>query len=469
MIPELGFVAQTTWARHRALAVASGLVVLSFLFGGQSVYLTLVQAIPQLAAVLAIAWWGWTHRRGDLQPGTGPLIALAGLLAAIVAAQLLPLPYGWWTAPSDRAFAVSVMHLVDKGTPWHALSLDPSATAQSALTLLPALALLLIGLRLDRAALAWLVLVLIGCATASLLLGWLQVTAGIQSPLYVYGDPRDRLSLGLFANRNHQADALCLATLASGVALYRFGPRFRLVRERLLPSALAICAIFGLGVVSTASRTGLFLFLPCAVLTIATAWHDSRVRPVTRGTWLIACAIVVLALALGWAGLGQVASRLQATRDLRFVIWPDAWYLAKSVWPVGTGFGTFELAYQRIESLAGVSPLLVNAAHSDWLQLAIEGGAPAIAGAMLFLGWLVWQAIRLVRYAEGMAGWFAFAGIWVLLLHSAVDYPLRTEALSTTLVLLCVIVNAASHPAPRAGRHLEVQSIDLPTGVELHV
>ena len=45
----------------------------------------------------------------------------------------------------------------------------------------------------------------------------------------------------------------------------------------------------------------------------------------------------------------------------------------------------------------------------------------------------------------------------------------RLHFVGTTLVLLCVIVNAASHPAPRAGRHLEVQSIDLPTGVELHV
>jgi hypothetical protein len=226
--------------------------------------------------------------------------------------------------------------------------------------------------------------------------------------------------------------------------------------------------LFGLGVISTASRTGLVLFLPCAVLTVASAWRDTRTRPISRTGWLVAAGIVALALVIGWAGLGVVAARLQATRDLRFTIWPDAWYLAQSVWPVGTGFGTFELAYQRIESLAGVSPLRINAAHSDWLQLAIEGGAAAIAAAALFLGWLLWQAIRLVRSGAGMTGWFAFGGILVLLLHSAVDYPLRTEALSAALALLCVLLNAASHPPPPPGRHLNVHPIDLPEGVDLH-
>jgi len=470
MIVTLDLAAQAQWTRrHRPVAIAGSLVVLAFLFGGQSVTLTLVQSLPQLAAVLAIGWWAWSTRRRAAMPGASALLLLALVAATIVASQLIPLPYDWWTAPPDRDFAGPAIQLTGADAPWHALSLDPSATVQSALTLLPALAVLLIGLRLDRAALGWLVLVLLGCATLSLILGWLQATAGIDSSLYFYGDQHERLSLGLFSNRNHQADALCLGVLAGGAALYRFGPRVRILRRRLLLAAVALTALFGLGVISTASRTGLVLFLPCAALTIATAWHDTRVRPVSRGTWLVAGAIVTLALVAGWAGLGVVASRLHAVRDLRFTIWPDAWYLARSVWPIGTGFGTFELTYQRVESLAGVSPLRINAAHNDWLQLAIEGGVVAIAGAALFLLWLGWQAVRLVRGGAGMTGWFAFAGILVLLLHSAVDYPLRTEALSTALALLCVLLNAASHPPPQAGRHLNVQPIDLPEGVDLHV
>lgn len=470
MIITFDLAAHAQWTRrNRPVALVGALVVLAFLFGGQSVTLTFIQTIPQLAAVLAIGWWAWPNRWRSLPPGATPMVLLAFAGAAVVAAQLVPLPYTWWAAPPGRDFVGPAIQLSGQVTPWHALSLDPSATVQSALTLLPALAVLSIGLRLDRTGLGWLVLVLLGCASLSLVIGWLQATAGVDSPIYFYGDQHERLSIGLFSNRNHQADALCLGELAGGAALYRFGPRVRMLRRRLLLCAVALSALFGLGVISTASRTGLVLFLPCTALTIASAWHDTRLRPISRSTWLVAAAIMVFALLAGWAGLGVVALRLQATRDLRFTIWPDGWYLARSVWPVGTGFGTFELAYQRVENLAGVSPLRINAAHNDWLQLAIEGGAAAIAGAALFLGWLGWQAVRLVRAGAGMTGWFAFAGILVLLLHSAVDYPLRTEALSTALALLCVLLNAASHPPPQAGRHLDAQPIDLPEGVDLHV
>jgi len=42
------------------------------------------------------------------------------------------------------------------------------------------------------------------------------------------------------------------------------------------------------------------------------------------------------------------------------------------------------------------------------------------------------------------------AGIGVLLVHSADDYPLRTEALSTLFATLCVILNLAREPVSAA-------------------
>ena len=46
-----------------------------------------------------------------------------------------------------------------------------------------------------------------------------------------------------------------------------------------------------------------------------------------------------------------------------------------------------------------------------------------------------------------MTGWFAASGIFVLLVHSAADYPLRTEALSAAFAALCAVLNMAAQPA----------------------
>ena len=376
------------------------------------------------------------------------MLAIAGAVLALILIQLLPLPYGIWSALPGRDVAVATLQAARIGTPWHALSEDPGATAQSALTLLPALAMLLTGLMLDKQGLRQVILAILLCAGVSLLLGWLQMLAGTQSALYVYGDQHERLSIGLFSNRNHQADALCLGALMAGAMLYALSPRFEILRQRGVLLAIMVVSLFGLGILSTASRMGAALFIPAAAVTIILTLIDSRARKITpRGLAAIAIVALVFA-ALGWAGFDQLLSRFQASVDLRDTIWPDAWYLAKSVWPVGTGFGTFDQAYPPIESLAGVTPLFINAAHEDYLQLAIEGGAPALLILFTFFGWFVLQVVRLARGRGGMTGWFAAAGVFVLLVHSATDYPLRTEALSTALVALCVVLNMAAHQSP---------------------
>lgn len=435
---------------QRATAAALALVGSSFLFGGQSVEPMFVQSIPQLVAVLALAFLCVSASRASLAPGARPMLAIAGAMLLLILIQLLPLPYGIWSALPGRDVAVATLQAARIGTPWHALSEDPGATAQSALTLLPALAMLLTGLMLDRHGLRQVMLAILLCAGLSLLIGWLQMLAGTQSALYFYGDQHERLAIGLFSNRNHQADLLCIGVLMAGATLYALSPRVEILRQRGTLIATLVAALFGLGVLSTASRMGAALFIPAAAVAIIITLIDSPARKITlRGVAAITVVALIFA-ALGWAGFDQLLSRFQASVDLRDTIWPDALYLAKSVWPVGTGFGTFDQAYPPIESLAGVTPLFINAAHEDYLQLAIEGGAPALLLLLAFLGWFGLQIVRLARRRGGMTGWFAATGIFILLVHSAADYPLRTEALSTALAALCVVLNMAAHQtAPR--------------------
>jgi O-antigen ligase len=436
-------------------------VATSFLFGGQSVEITLVQAIPQLLAVAVLAWLGWSVRPGDFVPGAAIAFAFAAAIVLLVAAQIVPLPYGWWSSLPGRDALLPAMQIADPGTPWHALSEDPPATIHSALMLLPAFAMLAAGLMLDREGLVRVMLAIALCALLSLAFGALQFVAGMDSPAYVYGRPEARLALGLFSNRNHQADLLCIGLLMAGAAHYALAPRIPFLSQYRLPIAGGAVVLFGLGVVFTASRTGILLFVPCAALAMAVAIRDGLTRRASRFARLSLLLAPLLFVAIGWAGLAVLAERMQSFRDLRFAIWPDAWYLAQSVWPTGTGFGTFAPAYQRIEALAGVTPLLVNAAHNDYLQLLIEGGIPATLLVLAFLGWFGLRVIQLARGGQGMAGWFATAGILVLLLHSAVDYPLRTEALSTVFAALCAILNLARQPMPEMAALRDIAGEEL--------
>ena len=435
-------------AGRNAARLAAILLASAILFGGQSVFLTFVQAIPQAIGVIVLAYGALHWRAVVATPGARAMLAIAAATLALIVVQLVPLPYALWSTLPGRAVGVAMLAAGPGGTPWHALSQDPQATLQSAFMLLPAAAMLVVGLMLDRMALRGLLLLMLALAGVSLLLGWLQLIAGIDSSLYLYGDQRALVSTGLFSNRNHQADLLCLGALAAGVALYFLAPAQDRIRRHRVALACAAIFLFGASVATTGSRTGASLFIPCAVIAIALSLAERRAGHRARRRGMLVALAAIATIALGWLLVGQPLDRLGASEDLRYAIWPDAWYLARSLWPFGSGFGTFALAYQQVESLGRVTPLLINAAHDDYLQLLIEGGGAALAIVVAFFAWLGLQVRRLLRAPSGRAGWCALAGVALLLVHSAVDYPLRTEALSTVFVLLCLVLNTASHVLP---------------------
>jgi O-antigen ligase len=442
---------ETALGMRGAARLAALLLAGAVIFGGQSVFLTFVQAIPQAIGVVALAYGAWHWRAVIAAPGARAMLAIAAAIVALVVVQLVPLPYSWWSGLPGRDVAVATLAAGPGGTPWHALSQDPQATLQSAFMLLPAAGMLMVGLMLDRTALRGLLLLVLALAGISLMLGWLQLIAGIDSSLYLYGDQRELVSVGLFSNRNHQADMLCLGALTAGIALYFLAPAQDGIRRYRFAMASGAVVLFGAGVAATGSRTGAGLFLAVAVIAVALSLAERRGARRARRRALLVAFAALLTIAVGWLLVGQPLARFGASDDLRFAIWPNAWYLARSLWPVGSGFGTFALSYQQVESLGSVTPLLINAAHDDYLQLLIEGGVAALAIVIAFFVWLAVQARRIARAPAGRAGWFALAGLALLLIHSAVDYPLRTEALSTVFVLLCLVVNAAAHPLPGVG------------------
>nr|WP_282098857.1 O-antigen ligase family protein [Qipengyuania sphaerica] len=163
-------------------------------------------------------------------------------------------------------------------------------------------------------------------------------------------------------------------------------------------------------------------------------------RGTSRKTGKIRLAVPAV-LAVGGLGAVAYAARIPALVDVlsRFSqsaggrtsqIWPDAVWLAGQAWPFGTGLGTFPHVFGLAERLAVVDTTYANRAHNDWLEFVIEAGLP---GLVVLLGMGAILFVSMVRKWRGMwdpaDSWAAFA-LFVIGLHSLVDYPLRAIAMS---------------------------------------
>jgi hypothetical protein len=140
----------------------------------------------------------------------------------------------------------------------------------------------------------------------------------------------------------------------------------------------------------------------------------------------------------------QRAERAQGIEDLR---WPVARVTSKAAianLPFGSGFGTFVPVYDKFAPRTLLADTYVNRAHNDWLELWLTGGAPAI---ILAFGFLLWFGVTAFRLWNGRQpntpildlalAQAASIVIVLLLLHSVVDYPLRTPALSVLFAIAC--------------------------------
>lgn len=103
------------------------------------------------------------------------------------------------------------------------------------------------------------------------------------------------------------------------------------------------------------------------------------------------------------------------------------------------------------EPVGQLSPHYMNQAHNDLLQLAIEGGVPALAVLFAGLGWFCSASWRLWhstdRGAQRATVYLGCSiGLWFA--ASLVDYPLRTPFAAMIVALLTAELSFLSTRAP---------------------
>jgi O-antigen ligase len=430
-------------------SVAPGYLLACLVLGGSSQGVW-QNALLQLVGLGIIAW---AAASGDEPlPKSAQallLILVAGL--AVVVLQLLPLPPSLW-AHGLRARIAEGYALLGRRVPWLPLSLTPYASLNTLLGIIPPLALFCAILRLGAFRASWLAAALLAGTLAGITLGALQVVApGAASPWYLYPESNRGVAVGFFANANHMADLLVCA-LPFVAAPAAAGRSRNIQRYSALLTVLTGAALLlAVGIALNGSLAGFGLAVPAisaSVLIIAPPSRNLRLTlAIVTGLALLAAVIAMASTSIGSSRIGQEASgSVQSRRD---ILKTTETAIGETM-PLGTGLGSFVRVYPLYESPDRVGSEYVIHAHNDYAELALELG---FAGVLLIAIFLVWwgAAAKAAWRTGGGGGPYARAAsiaTAVILVHSLVDFPLRTATISAVFAM-CLALLIDRRPAQR--------------------
>jgi O-antigen ligase len=442
------------WLADSALPFATATVfLLALVLGGGTQQGFWSDTIIQLASLLLL---GLVFLSPNLMQVPREPVFVLCVLVALPLVQVIPLPPTLWTALPGREEIVRGYSAANMSLPWLPISLAPNMTWRSVLSLLPVVAVFLAMLCIPQRSRRNLVVMMLAVVFVSVLLDLLQMMGG---GLRFYAITNPDRAVGFFANGNHNAAFLyCAIPFA---AAWSIRPRRQPYRAIVVALLLGFIII---GLAITKSRAGLILSviagLSCVPLVVGKGRGISRGRlfGAVVGGGVIA---LLIAFQFGFVGMAQ---RLQnddtsLVEDLRWPVASVTLMAAQANLPLGTGFGTFVPVYQTVEPRTLLIERYVNRAHNDWVELGLEGGVLAVVGLLIFFVWFGRSSVQVWRPGQSDADpldtALARAGsivVVLLMLHSIVDYPLRTTAMMVVFALACALLIDPKDPITRPTR-----------------
>ena len=445
-------------AQSAVYAAALLLLLVSAVFGGASQTNALSLMAVELASLPLLFVSIYLILAGAAPAGSAFPLALLAAIVLLPTLQIIPLPFQLWRQLPGREVVEQALGAAGLGRAALPFSLAPQQTWRSLLALAPPTAMLLGALMLTDGQRRLMAALWLGLAVVSLCLGGLQMLSGPDSSLYFYQVTNADSPVGFFANRNHQASfLLCLLPIAAMFAA-RFEGRFDSPRAFIALAATLYVFIAIVGVAATRSRAGIVLVIVALAGAAAIVLRGEAVRRHWRSAAGLGAGVVLAIGAVLAFALGPITDRFEAGGEPRFEGWPIVLGAAQNLLPLGSGVGSFSAVYGGVEPLNQVSPIFFNHAHNDYLELWLETGFAGAALFALFIGWLAWRAFliwrrRITAGGSGMAAACTLL-VGLLLAHSTVDYPLRTETIAVLFAFACGAI-AAWRPdadAPTRGR-----------------
>lgn len=432
--------------------VTAGFLLIVFLAGGSARSDVFALALLRPLAILLAAAALLTLAPEALRRFR-VLFALLFSLVLLTAIHLLPLPPSIWHALPGRDALAEIDAMIGMKDAWRPISTVPARTLNSLFALSVPFAALALAAGLSREYQFALLRVLLVLGLLTGLLAILQISGGADSAFYLYPVSNFDSGVGLFANRNHQAAFLAclypmLAAYASQKSLDHSRPRFRLIvaltaGTLLVPLLLitgsragVLLGLLGLG-------TAPFVYGSATATGLKPRWKSSyRLAALAAGG--LGALILLTLLAVFFSRSEGLERLLQMSQqeDMRMLFWPVAALAGWEHFPVGSGIGTFVEAFQRFEPDSLLSPIYVNHAHNDLLEIFITGGLPllALAGiaavAWFYATFRAWRSPPVgqqIVYAR-----MASVILLILATASLVDYPLRTPALACFAMIASV-------------------------------
>lgn len=441
--------------RQIRLWLAPAYLVFCVLLGGASAAGHLANLVLQLLAVLIIAWALVRPLDSPSETSSRQLLWIGCFALLLIIAQLVPLPPSIWANLPGRQVVLDGYELLGLAPDWAPLSLDPTATMRSALSLLPAFAVALAMLRLDSndpSKVAW---AIVGAAGLSVFVGMHQVLGGPGSSSYFYSITNLGSTVGFFANANHLASLLVVAVPFTVALFLASSSRRHSLQRRTAAKILTagLASLLLIGVAINGSRAGFALAIASSVGSVAMIVFRRRSAP----RWLGWAALALIVAAAGLSAGGSVSSSIAKLGEAhstigRYVIFGRSLDAAADYAPVGSGVGTFQDVYRTFENPYEVTRTYVNHVHNDYIEALIEAGLPGLVLILLFFVWWARGASSAWREAGANSPFARAATVATaaLLTHSFADYPLRTAALLAIFTACCVLMtrlNAAPRPS----------------------
>ncbi|WP_181883702.1 O-antigen ligase family protein [Sphingorhabdus pulchriflava] len=379
---------------------------------------------------------------------------LIGSFAAVFGVALLhviPLPPVVWQSLAGRQDLVDVEKLAGVTDLWRPLTLAPMNGWHALLSLFAPLAVLLLGIQLNRDDLFRILPLLIAFAGLSGLLGLLQAIGNPQSALYLYRITNNGSAVGLFANRNHSATLLaCLFPMLAVFASTAKGTTDEVRLRQLVAAAIAIVLVPLILV--TGSRSGLVSAV-IGMLGAGLLYHrPTDVRTVRKGSpdrikalpILGGLAVVSLGFLTFFFSRAEAIQRLFAEasgEDSRTDFWAVSLELFWKYFPWGSGSGSFVEAFQIVEPAYLLDATYLNRAHNDWVEIAVAFGLAGLILLVLACAAFFWRSFNLWRKAETGRRYVAFGRlasvcIAIIAIASVSDYPLRTPTMMGVFAIL---------------------------------
>lgn len=423
-----------------------------WLAGGASRADVLGQVIVRSAAwglLVAAILFGERPSFGQARPVW--IIALAALALALV--QLLPLPPEIWTVLPGRGSLLEASAASGQMQTWRPWSIVPSATLNSASSLVVPLTALFLMASLRESERALLPGALLTVVAASAMVGLIQFSGSTLNNPFI-NDTTGQVS-GSFANRNHFALFMAMGCLLAPVWIFT-GSRQLGWRG---PTGLGLTILFFLTILASGSRAGLGLGVLALLLGLLLVRQPIRQILSKYPRWVFPVLIAGFAAAVLLFVLLSVAAdravsinrlfALEEGQDMRSRGLPTVLAMIQVYFPLGSGIGSFDTIFRMHEPYALLKPTYFNHAHNDILEVVLDAGLPGLILLAAAISWWGWTSITAWR-ASGRRNALPKLGsavLFLIVVASIFDYPARTPMLMAVTIIAGFWLSAAQKDA----------------------